>query len=617
MKFRLVVFLLPAAALAQGVTIDNTGSMENPKPTWETQRQARTYTLQIPAPRGQITDRSGRPLAQSRLSYNLAINFPTPLDWNDAKVLAFARQQITLAKGLLKRDIEVSDAAILSHYKNRGVLPLDIAEDLLPTELAVIQGGLPQELILRQTYVRFYPNGTLASHIIGYTGREAPLSIRPIENNDLIFPESQGREGLEQIFDNELRGQPGILHITYNKEGQKTSERIARQPVPGYNVVSTIDDNLQRICEKVLAENCKRGALVVIEPDTGEILAMASYPGFNPNDFVPIVKSSVFDAYSKDPSDPLVPRAFRSAYPPGSTFKTFVGFAALESGKVKPKDEFSCPAAFTVGDHTFKNWKKSAAGNLNFKEALTQSCNTWFYQVGIKIGADPIIDYATRLGLGRRTGIPVKSETDGNIPTDEYMLRVHKRKIKKGDVANMSIGQGDILISPLQMAQAMGVISQSGVFHQTRLVKQVQTIDNRVIAAYPNRVRDEIPVTPEIEDVLRKALVAVTSDGQGTAHRAQVKGIKVAGKTGTAQWGPTNKQRTAAWFAGFVPADNPRYAFAALYEGEPNDNSVHGGSHAAPLIGKVFKQVFAPGDSGKGAEKDEEKEAEPPADESN
>jgi penicillin-binding protein 2 len=617
MTFRLAVFLMPAAVLAQGVLIDNTGSVENPKPTWETQRQARTYTLQIPAPRGQITERSGRPLAQSRLSYNLAINFPTPLDWNDAKVLSFARQQITLAKGLLKRDIEVSDAAILSHYKNRGVLPLDIAEDLLPTELAVIQGGLPQELILRQTYVRFYPNGTLASHIIGYTGREAPLSTRPIENNDLIFPESQGREGLEQIFDNELRGQPGILHITYNKEGQKTSERIARQPVPGYNVVSTIDDTLQRICEKVLAENCKRGALVIIEPDTGEILAMASFPGFNPNDFVPIVKSSVFEAYSKDPSDPLVPRAFRSAYPPGSTFKTFVGFAALESGKIKPKDEFSCPAAFTVGDHTFKNWKKSGAGNLNFKEALTQSCNTWFYQVGIKIGAEPIIDYATRLGLGRRTGIPVKSETDGNIPNDEYMLRVHKRKIKKGDVANMSIGQGDILISPLQMAQAMGVISQSGVFHQTRLVKQVQTIDNRVIAAYPNRVRDEIPVTSEIEEVLRKALVAVTSDGQGTAHRAQVKGVKVAGKTGTAQWGPTNKQRTAAWFAGFLPAENPRYAFAALYEGEPNDNTVHGGSHAAPLIGKVFKQVFATPDANKDGEKEEGEVSEPPTDESN
>jgi len=612
---KLLFFLLPAAALAQGVTIDNTSSVENPKPTWETQRQARTYSLAIPAPRGQITDRNGRPLAQSRLSYNLAINFPTPLDWNDSKVIAFARQQITLAKGLLKREIPIPDAAILGHYKTRGVLPLDIAEDLLPAELSILQGGLPSDLILRQTYVRFYPNGSLASHIIGYTGREAPLSVRPIENNDFIFPESEGREGLEQIFDNELRGQPGILHITYDKEGRKTSERIARQPVPGYNVISTIDDNFQRLCEKVLAENSKRGALVVIEPGTGEILAMASNPGFNPNDFVPVVKPAVFEAYSKDPSDPLVPRAFRSAYPAGSTFKTFVGFAALESGKIKPKDEFSCPTDFTVGDHTFKNWKKTGSGMLNFKEALTQSCNTWFYQVGIKIGAEPIIEYAHRLGLGRRTGIPVKSETEGNIPTDEYMMRVHKRKIKKGDLANMAIGQGDILISPLQMAQAMSVISQGGAFHQTRLVKQVQTIDNRVVAAYPDRVREEIPVTPAIADVLRKALVAVTSDGQGTAHRAQVKGIDVAGKTGTAQWG----QRTAAWFAGFLPADNPRYAFAALYEGEPNDNTVHGGSHAAPIIGKLFKQVFAPQKSGKsdGKPADDEPEPSGPADESN
>ncbi len=589
-----LLLALPLLLVAQDVTIDNTGSVENPKPTWETQKQARTYTLAIPAPRGQITDRNGRPLAQSRLSYNLAINFPTPLEWNDQRVLAFAHQQITLAKGLLKRDIQISDDAILSHYKNRGVLPLDLIEDLLPTELAVIQGGLPQELILRQTYVRFYPNGPLAGHIIGYTGREAPLSIRPMENNDLIFPESEGREGLEQIFNDELRGQPGILHITYDKNGNKTSERIARPPVPGYNIITTLDESLQRLCEKILSENSKRGALVLLDAPSGEILAMASNPGFNPNDFVPILRSTVFDAYNKDPSDPLVPRAFRSAYPPGSTFKTFVGLAGLASGKIRPGTEFSCPTAITIGDHTFKNWKKAGAGSLNFKEALTQSCNTWFYQAGLKMGAPPIIEYANRVGLGRRTGIPVKSETAGNIPNDEYMLRVHRRKIKNGDVANMSIGQGDILISPLQMAQGMGVISQGGRFHQTRLVQQVQTIGNRVIAAYPDRVRDEIPITPEVDALLRKALVAVTSDGQGTAHRAQVKGVQVAGKTGTAQWGPTDRQRTAAWFAGFAPAENPQYAFAALYEGEPNDNTVHGGSHAAPIIGKLLKKIYTP-----------------------
>lgn len=592
----------------QPPVIDNTGSDENPKPTWETQKQARTYILGIPAPRGQITDRNGKPLAQTRLSYNLAVSFPTPLDWPDSKVLAFAQQQITLAKALLKREIEFHPEAVLNHYKNRGLLALDIVEDLTPQELAVVQGGLSPNLILRQTYVRFYPNGPLAGHIIGYTGREAPLSTRPIENKDLIFPESEGRDGIEQMFNEELKGQVGLLHVTFNAEGRKTSERIARPPVPGYNVITTIDEDIQRICEDVLAKNTKRGSIVVMDPNSGEILAMASHPGYNPNEFVPVVKKEVFDKYNTDEAVPLLPRAFRSAYPPGSTFKTFVGLAALESGKIKPKDEFNCPTSFTVGNHTFANWKKTGAGMLNFVEALTQSCNTWFYQVAIKVGAPPIIDTAHKLGFGHRTGVPLKAENAGNIPTDDYMLRVHNRKIKQGDVANMAIGQGDILITPLQMAQAMGGIATGGHLHQTRLVKQVQTLDNRVVAAYPDRIREEVPMNDVVKQQLYKALLAVTEDGQGTAHQAQVKGYDVAGKTGTAQWGPTDKQRTAAWFAGFVPADNPQYAFAALYEGEPNDHSVHGGSHAAPLIGKVFKAVYGVGKKKDGKEEKDKKD---------
>ncbi|HEY5743150.1 MAG TPA: penicillin-binding transpeptidase domain-containing protein, partial [Terrimicrobiaceae bacterium] len=418
--------------------LDNTGFVENPKPTWETQRQARTFVLGIPAPRGQITDRHGKPLAQTRLSYNLAISFPAPLDWRDSRILTFAKQQITLASGLLNRAIPVTDEAILNHYKNRGVLPMDIAEDLSPQELGVVQRGVTPNLVLRQTYVRFYPNGPLAGHIIGYTGREAPLSVRPIENNDLIFSDSEGREGIEQIFDNELRGQVGQLLVTYDAQGNKTSERIARPPVPGYNVITTIDEDLQRICENVLAKSCKRGAFVVLDPNNGEVLAMASQPGFNPNEFVPTVKKEVFDRYNTDEAAPLIPRAFRSAYPPGSAFKVVVGFAALETGKITPENRFDCPTAITIGDHTFKNWKKSGAGSLNFVEALTQSCNTWFYQVGLKMGADPIIDYAHQLGLGKRTGIPIHAENEGNIPNDAYMMRVHKRPIKRGDVANMA-----------------------------------------------------------------------------------------------------------------------------------------------------------------------------------
>jgi penicillin-binding protein 2 len=222
---------------------------------------------------------------------------------------------------------------------------------------------------------------------------------------------------------------------------------------------------------------------------------------------------------------------------------------------------------------------------------MEQSCNTWFYQAGIKMGAQPIIDYATRLGLGRRTGIPLNAETSGNIPTDEYMLRVHRRTIKNGDVANMSIGQGDILISPLQMAQAMGGIAASGRLHQTRLVKQVQSIDNRVVAAYPGRVREEIPMREGVDETMRKAMVLVTQGGQGTGHNAKVKGIEVAGKTGTAQWGPTARQRTAAWFAGFLPASQPQFAFACVYEADPGVKAA-GGANAAPIIGKIFRKVY-------------------------
>jgi penicillin-binding protein 2 len=593
-----LVFLSCAIGLegifAQGAppVIDNTGSVENPQPTWETQKKARTFVLGVPAPRGQITDRHGRPLAQTRLSYNLAVSFPAPLDWPDKRILDFARQQITLASGLLQRDISVSDESILNHYKNRGVLPLDIVEDLQPRELGVVQRGVTPNLILRQTYVRFYPNGPLAGHIIGYTGREAPLSIRPIENRDLIFSDSQGREGLEQVFDNELRGQVGELYVTYDANGAKMSERMARPPVPGYNVITTLDEEFQRICENVLSEKCERGAIVVVEVATGEIVAMASHPGFNPNEFVPVVKPAVFDAYNNDEAAPLVPRAYRSAYPPGSTFKVFVGLAALASGAITLRDKFNCPTSFSVGNHTFANWKKTGAGNLNFVEALTQSCNTWFYQVALKTGAAPIIDYSNRLGLGKRTGIPLRSENSGNIPTDDYMLKVHNRKIKSGDVANMAIGQGDVLVTPLQMAQAMGAIATGGVLHQTRLVKQVQGLDNKVIAAYSNRIREQIPIDPNINAALREAMQDVVYDGQGTAHRAQVKGVRVAGKTGTAQWGPTDNQRTAAWFAGFLPAENPEFAFAAVYEGKPNDNTIHGGSHAAPMISAAFSKIY-------------------------
>lgn len=563
-----------------------------PKPTWETQRQARTYLLGIPAPRGQIVDRHGDPLAQTRVSYNLGISFPTPLEFSDAQAAAFAKEQAARAQVLLKRKVELRVETAVKHYVNRGVLPFIIAQDLNPAEQELIRKENPPHLTLQAVYQRLYPNGALAGHILGYAGRAGRMQDGPIENNELLWPNAEGREGLEQSFDDQLQGQFGQYNLSFNAAGKKTSEKISIPPQPGYNVVTTLDAKIQRLCEDTLAKGCKRGAMVIVDPNNGDVLAMASWPTINPSAFVPSISEDAFRALQNDKDIPLLPRAFRSAYPPGSTFKVFVGWAALQSGKIKAGDEFDCPSAMEIGNLTFRNWKKENAGSLNFTDALTQSCNTWFYTVGMKIGGRLISDSALRLGLGVRTGIPLNAEAGGRIPTDDYMLKTYKRRLLNGDVANLSVGQGDTLISPLQMAQAMACMGNGGKLYQTRLVQQVQSIDGQIVTAYDVRVRNQIEMSKEVQAELRKAMIQVVESRAGTAGRAQVPNVRVAGKTGTAQWGPKNKERTAAWFTGFAPAENPKYAFAAVYEGEANNDDVHGGTQAAPLIGKVLRELF-------------------------
>jgi penicillin-binding protein 2 len=581
---------LPGPAGPRPVTGGATPSTVTP--TWETQKGARTYVIGIPAPRGQIVDRNGAPLAQTRVSYNLALAFPTPLKFSDADLRRYAEQQIMLARSLTGRPIAVTEAQLQKHYKNRGALPMQLSQDLSMMEVEKVRQQKSEALILQPVYQRFYPQGEVAGHIIGNTGRAGRQLEGQIENNELLWPEAEGRDGLEQSFDDQLKGKVGQMNISFDASGKKSSEQIVIPPQPGYNVVTTLDTNLQRLCEETLAKGCKRGALVLIDMASGDILAMASYPNVNPNWWVPNMSPTQWDLLNNDPNNPLIPRAFRSSYPPGSTFKVFVGLAAMQSGKVKPEDEFSCPPSIEIGNLTFRNWKKEHAGDLNFVDALTQSCNTYFYQVGQKIGANLIVDYALKVGLGAKTGIPLAAETSGRIPTQEYMFKTYKRVFMPGDTANLSIGQGDTLISPLQMAQAMAAVGSGGMLYQTRLVQQVQSIDNRVVNAYNVRIRSIVDIDKKVMDALREGMVQVVESRSGTAGRAAVPGIKVAGKTGTAQWGPKNNERTAAWFAGFAPADKPKYAFAALYEGEPDRDDVHGGTQAAPLIGKVLKEIY-------------------------
>jgi len=560
-------------------------------PTFETQKQARTYVLDVPAPRGEIVDRNGLPLAQNKVAYNLAVNFPTPLDFSDAQAVNFMQEKIDQASKIIGRKIKISDDAIIKHYRNRGGLPLEIAQNLSDDEYAAVKDRTKDSMVVRPVYIRTYPNGKVAGQIVGYTGKTGRNLDGIIDNHETIWPETEGREGLEQTFNELLTGKHGEYKLTFDKDGRKTSEKLISAPVPGSTIVTTLDLRLQELAEKALAAKAKRGALVIVDPNSGDILAMASWPGYNPNVFIPSISADKFKALQDDPDIPLLPRAFRSSYPPGSTFKVAVGLAALESGSVRPEDLYQCVPAIEIGNLTFHNWKKSDRGALNFVQAMTESCDTWFYQVGIKTGAEPIIDWALQLGFGAKCGVPLRGEAEGRVPNDDYMKATHGRKLLNGDIANLSIGQGDTQVTPLQMAQAMAVIANGGTVFQSRLVQQVQSLDNKIVSAYQVRAKRTLDISPTTLDQLHTALVDVVNGAGGTAHEAELDNVEVAGKTGTAQWGPKNKERTAAWFAGYLPADKPEFAFAALYEGEVG-SKVHGGSAAAPMIAEVFKEVY-------------------------
>jgi penicillin-binding protein 2 len=588
---------LPAFILAQGPQPAATpipppaNDEETIIPTFETQKLARTYVLDVPAPRGQITDRNGLPLAQNKVSYNLAIGFPTPLDFTDAKAVAFAREKIDKAAKLIGRSIKISDDAILRHYHNRGILPMEVAQNLNKSEYEAVKDRAKEFLVVRPIYVRIYPNGKTAGQIIGYTGKTGRNLDGIIDNHETLWPETEGRDGLEQTFNEMLSGKHGEYKLTFDKDGRKTSEKLIKPAVPGNNVITTLDSRLQQLAEKALESKAKRGAIVIVDPTDGDILAMASWPTYDPNFFVPSISAEKFKQLQDDPDIPLLARAFRSSYPPGSTFKVAVGIAALETGAVRPNDLYQCVPGIQIGNLTFHNWKKGDQGALNFVQALTQSCDTWFYQVGIKTGAEPIIEWALKLGFGAKCGIPLRGEAEGRVPNDEYMKATHGRKLLNGDIANLSIGQGDTQVTPLQMAQAMAIVANGGRFYQTRLVRQVQSIDHEILTAYELREKRALDVSASTMEEVRTGMVEVVNGSNGTGHEAQLDGVEVAGKTGTAQWGPENKERTAAWFAGFLPSDEPKYAFAAVYEGDVG-SKVHGGTTAAPMIADIFQEIY-------------------------
>ncbi len=555
-----------------------------------TRKDARAITLKIPAPRGQIVDREGAPLAQNRVAYQVALQFRQFEDADRDFVINWARTRLDSLPALVKNASPKTDEELYDHYRHRRWLPLLVTGQIGEKEARDIETKLSSGLILQPIYRRFYPEGELAAHIIGYSGSVGKLPTGPINFNDPLWEESEGRAGFEKLFNSQLTGEPGMKRLLFDESGNKLLEEQVKRPRPGGTLVTTLNLAWQKLAEETLRKGCRRGAFVVIDVVTGEVLVMASRPSFDLNNFIPGINEVDFKALEEDPSQPLFGRAFQSAYPPASSYKPIVALAALNNGTVTPTSEIYCPAAISIGRTVFNNWSKTPEGSINVKRALARSCNTWFYQVGIDVGPSAFLSLSRRLGFGERTGLPLIGESPGLVPSDEWMMKNEKRRILDGDTANLSIGQGSLLASPLQVAQAMAGIANGGALPKLQLIRQVQDTRGRVVqAAIPQR-KNWLGLDQTAVDTVQDGMRDVVSGGGGTGQSAQLSYTTLCGKTGTAQWGPPAKNQRLAWFAGFLPRDNPRYAFAVLYEGRPGE-TVSGGRMAAPMVKKFFEGI--------------------------
>lgn len=555
-------------------------------------KNARVITLAIPAPRGQIVDREGEPFAQNRVSYQIALQFPQFENATREFVVSWARKRLAEVAALMPKSATKSDDELWAHYQNRRWLPLYLTSYLSNTKATEIAKnfGSRDDLVLYPVYSRYYPGESLAAHIIGYTGSAGKLPTGPINFNEPLWEETEGKSGLELLQNKQLSGKPGTKRMLYNNDGVKLQEDIVRRPQAGGNVVLTLNKRWQERAESVLRNGCQRGAMVVIDVTTGEVLVMASRPTFDLMEFVGGISTARYKELNEDSAAPMFGRAFAAQYPPASTFKAVVALAALQAETVTERSTVYAPAFLQFPGHKVRNASGHAEGSIAVKYALARSCNTWFALVGIDCGPNNFLAMSRRLGYGEKTGLPLVGEAAGLVPTNEWMLANHKRRFMNGDSANMAIGQGVLLATPLQVAQGMAGIANGNVLPKLQLIRQVQDSKGRVIQQGMPETRTELGVRDNAILAVQKGMRDVVNEGYGTGKGAALSWTTMCGKTGTAQWGPASKNQRLAWFAGFFPFENPRFAYAVVYEGRPGQ-VVSGGRMAAPMVRNFFNPL--------------------------
>jgi penicillin-binding protein 2 len=539
------------------------------------------------APRGAIRDRYGRLLADNQPSFDVIFR-PMPAE-------SIQRARARIDSGWLERiSALVLDDTLAIRRRvdeaNRTGQTAMLRRNAPYAVMAAVEemrADLPG-VDVQVAPIRRYPGGTLGAQLLGYAGEINELELAQRVDAGYRLGDLIGKTGVERKYEEVLRGQDGAEFVVVNAMGKRVStlrEGPPRLPIPGHDVTLTIDLVAQRSLEEAMAD-ITHGAAVVLDPRDGSVISMVSKPSFDPNEFSRGISFVRWQELTVDGGNPLLNRAIQSAYPPGSTFKVITMLAGLHFGVVGPDthEPVACNGGYNFGGRRFKCWDKRGHGSINLLSALQNSCDVYFYQLGLKLGLDHLQSVARALGLGERTGIDLPAETRGLVPTNEYYSRHFKTgHWPRGVLLNLGIGQGELLVSPLQLALMASIVANGGHAVRPHVVAGIQGVPE---------FRPEKPLEPgldaDAEDwaAVRQAMQMVVDAGTGGG--ARIPGIAVAGKTGTAQ-NPHGKDH--ALFVCYAPADNPTLAMAFVAE-----NSGHGGSVCAPLAARVMRRVLL-GDS--------------------
>jgi penicillin-binding protein 2 len=549
----------------------------------------------MPGLRGDILSSDGTAYATTGSEKNLVLGWPATGEATaDDEIVRWMRSRLDEVQQTIGAKLDVSDADLLVQYRTQRYQPFMVMENVTPDQVSKIQAaGLESKGFGFQTApLRSYPRGAELAHVLGYLSRDQQRNRGKYLSGDVIYDRYKGASGLEQVFNQDLTGKDGRFMISTTPEGYARSAVVAEPATYGNNVRLSIDSKIQAAVEQAMAASPKKmKAVVMIDVHTGDVVAMASHPTFDPNIFVPAIAADEWQILNGGEFIPLLDRTIHAQYPPGSSFKTVTSIASMKAGVFDPNWVYHAPGYFDIGDkHVVFT---DEIGDVSYLEAFTHSWNTYFMTLGLKVGRDILIDTARSLNLGSLTNINLPGELPGCIPDPEYVKRIHGREFGSGDLANTSIGQGDVLVTPVQMASVMAAIANNGTVYRPRLIKQIEDRNGNVIKTFPVETLRTVTFDPKWMPDLRAAMINVIDDG--TAKVVHRDDMKIAAKTGTAQVGSETHRRQIAWLSGYLPADNPQYSFSVMVEGTFADNrtdKLEGGLLGGVDAGAIAKGIF-------------------------